>query len=161
MGHQAVMAFKQLLGGINTIDPTISKECINNTPIQHGVRKWQNVYSIYDTPIQPLHYLLRGVQVATCLKQGHGHVTASEWTHYILPNGNYSYPIANQNLYFNIQRDHGKKFPWAMRLWIGRRRDPILGNISKFEWKTVSSSNGLISDASNPKGLGGQRTADH
>ena len=32
---------------------------------------------------------------------------------------------------FEIRRDHRKNFPWAPRLWVGRRWEAILGYISK------------------------------
>ena len=45
---------------------------------------------------------------------------------------------------FNLRRDHQKKFIWASRLWVGRRKEPILGYVSKNYAKNNSGSKGLI-----------------
>ena len=45
---------------------------------------------------------------------------------------------------FNFRRDHQKKISWALRLWVGRRKEPILGYISKIYEKENSGSKGLI-----------------
>ena len=36
-----------------------------------------------------------------------------------------------------------KKFPWALRLWVGRRKEPILGYVPKNYEKNNSGSKGL------------------
>ena len=42
-----------------------------------------------------------------------------------------------------------KNFPWAPRLWAGRRWEPILGYISKCDGKKVLGCNGLRTDLGN------------
>ena len=49
----------------------------------------------------------------------------------LLPNGNHSYCIIK--ISFFKKRDKEKNFLWAPRLWVGRRWEPILGYISKFD----------------------------
>ena len=44
---------------------------------------------------------------------------------------------------FNLRRDHQKKFLWASRLWVGRRKEPILGYVSKNDEKNNSGGKGL------------------
>ena len=39
-----------------------------------------------------------------------------------------------QHFYFNLRRDHRKNFLWVSQLWVGRRKDPILGYVRKL-WK--------------------------
>ena len=41
------------------------------------------------------------------------------------------------------RRDHRKNFLWASRLWFGRRKEPLLGYISKINMKQNSGTNGL------------------
>ena len=48
-----------------------------------------------------------------------------------------------QNFYFKIRRDHQKNFLWASRLWVGRRKEPILGYVPKNDEKKNSGSKGL------------------
>ena len=48
-----------------------------------------------------------------------------------------------QNFDFKIRRDHEKNFLWASRLWVGRRKEPILDYIPKNDEKN-SGSIGLI-----------------
>ena len=42
-----------------------------------------------------------------------------------------------------IRRDHQKNFLWASRLWVGRRKEPILGYVSKNDEKKYSGIKGL------------------
>ena len=58
----------------------------------------------------------------------------------LLPDGNYSYFTNKISL---KKRDHEKNFLWAPRLWGGRRWDPLLGYILKFNGKKVSGGEGL------------------
>ena len=44
---------------------------------------------------------------------------------------------------FNFRRYHQKNFLWASQLWIGRRKEPILGYVLKNDEKKNSGSNGL------------------
>ena len=44
---------------------------------------------------------------------------------------------------FNLRRDHQKNFLWASRLWVGRRKEPILGYVPKNEEKKNSGGEGL------------------
>ena len=48
-----------------------------------------------------------------------------------------------QNFDFNLRRDHQKNFLLASRLWVGRRKEPILGYVPKNYEKNNSGSNGL------------------
>ena len=48
-----------------------------------------------------------------------------------------------QNVDFKIRRDHQKHFLWASRLWVGRRKEPILGYVSKNYERKNSGSKGL------------------
>ena len=36
-----------------------------------------------------------------------------------------------KNFDFNLRRDYQKKFLWASRLWVGRRKEPISGYVPK------------------------------
>ena len=45
---------------------------------------------------------------------------------------------------FNLRREHQKNFLWASRLWVGRRKEPILGYVSKNDEKKNSGGKGLI-----------------
>ena len=45
---------------------------------------------------------------------------------------------------FNFRRDQQKNFLWASRLWVGRRKEPILGYVSKNDEKNNSGGKGLI-----------------
>ena len=49
-----------------------------------------------------------------------------------------------QNLDFKIRRDHQKYFLWGLRLWVGRRKEPILGYVLKNDEKKNSGSKGVI-----------------
>ena len=44
---------------------------------------------------------------------------------------------------FNLRRDHQKNFLWASRLWVGRRKEPILGYVPKNDEKKNSGGKGL------------------
>ena len=44
---------------------------------------------------------------------------------------------------FNLRRDHQKNFLWASRLWVGRRKEPILGYVPKSDEKKNSGGKGL------------------
>ena len=61
-------------------------------------------------------------------------------THYCL-----TATIVTVSSKFRFQKKKGyrKKFLWAPRLWVGRRWEPILGYISKFDGIKVSGINGL------------------
>ena len=48
-----------------------------------------------------------------------------------------------QNFDFKLWKEHGKNFLWALRLWVGRRYEPILGNVSKIYGKNNSGHKGL------------------
>ena len=48
------------------------------------------------------------------------------------------YRTLDQNFDFNLRRDHQKNFLWASRLWVGRRKEPILGNVPKNDEKKNS-----------------------
>ena len=48
-----------------------------------------------------------------------------------------------QNFNFEIRRDHQKNFLWASRLWVGRRKEPILGYVPKNDEKKNSGCKGL------------------
>ena len=37
----------------------------------------------------------------------------------------------HRNLNSILRRDHQKNFQWASRLWVGRRKEPILGYVPK------------------------------
>ena len=45
---------------------------------------------------------------------------------------------------FNFRRDHQKNFLWASRLWVGRRKEPIVGYVPKNDEKKNSGGKGLI-----------------
>ena len=45
---------------------------------------------------------------------------------------------------FNLRRDHQKNFLWASRLWVGRRKEPILGYVPKNDEKKNSGGKGLM-----------------
>ena len=59
----------------------------------------------------------------------------------LLPYGNCNYSLLK--ISFLKKEGIKKNFLWAPRLWVGRRWEPILGYISKFDGKKVSGSNGL------------------
>ena len=44
---------------------------------------------------------------------------------------------------FNLRRNHQKNFLWASRLWVGRRKEPILGYVPKKDEKKNSGGKGL------------------
>ena len=44
---------------------------------------------------------------------------------------------------FNLRRDHQKNLLWASRLWVGRRKEPILGYVPKKDEKNNSGGKGL------------------
>ena len=44
---------------------------------------------------------------------------------------------------FNIRRDYQKKNLWASRLWVGRRKEHILGYVPKNDEKKNSGGKGL------------------
>ena len=44
---------------------------------------------------------------------------------------------------FNFRRDHQKNFLWASRLWVGRRKELILGYVPKNDEKKNSGGKGL------------------
>ena len=50
----------------------------------------------------------------------------------------------HQNFNFILRRDHQKNFLWASRLWVGRRKEPILGYVPKNDEKKNSVHKGLI-----------------
>ena len=56
------------------------------------------------------------------------------------------YDTFSQNFYFNLRRDNNnKKILWASRLWVGRRKEPILAYVPKnYEKKKNSGCKGLI-----------------
>ena len=43
---------------------------------------------------------------------------------------------------FNFRRDYQKKILWASRLWVGRRKEPILGYVPKNDEKRIWSLKG-------------------
>ena len=49
----------------------------------------------------------------------------------------------SKNVDFNSKRDHPKNFLWALRLWVGRREEPILGYVPKNDEKKNSEGKGL------------------
>ena len=51
------------------------------------------------------------------------------------------YSTFDQN--FNLRRDPQKKFLWASRLWVGRRKEPILGYVPKKDEKKNLVHKGL------------------
>ena len=48
-----------------------------------------------------------------------------------------------QNFDFKKRRDHQTNFLWALRLWVGRRKEPILDYVPKNDKKNISGSKGL------------------
>ena len=44
---------------------------------------------------------------------------------------------------FKIRKDNQKNFQWASRLWVGRRKQPILGYVPKNDEKKNSGGKGL------------------
>ena len=50
----------------------------------------------------------------------------------------------NKNFDFNLRRDNHKNFLWASRLWVGRRKDPILGYVLKNYEKKNSGGKGFL-----------------
>ena len=53
------------------------------------------------------------------------------------------YATQCQNFDFNMRRDHQKNFLWASRLWVGGRKELILGYVPKNYERKNSGSNGL------------------
>ena len=47
-----------------------------------------------------------------------------------------------QNFDFKKRRDHQKNFLWATRLWVGRRKEPILDYGPKNEKKRIQAVKG-------------------
>ena len=47
-----------------------------------------------------------------------------------------------QNFDFKIRRDHQKNFLWALRLWVGRRKEPILDYVPKKRQKNIQAVKG-------------------
>ena len=45
--------------------------------------------------------------------------------------------IRHVNFDFKIIRDHQKNFLWASRLWVGRRKEPILDYVPKNDKKRI------------------------
>ena len=41
-----------------------------------------------------------------------------------------------------IRRDHKKNYLWASRLWVGRRKEPILGYVPKTTIKRIQAVKG-------------------
>ena len=52
-------------------------------------------------------------------------------------------PLSAKFFYFNLRRDHQKNFLWASRLWVRRRKEPILCYVPKNYVKNNSCSKGL------------------
>ena len=50
---------------------------------------------------------------------------------------------STQIFYFNLRRDHQKYILWASRLWVGRRKEPILGYVPRNYEKNNSGSEEL------------------
>ena len=48
-----------------------------------------------------------------------------------------------QNFNFKIRKDHQKNFLWESRLWVGRRKEPILGYVPKNDKKKNFVHKGL------------------
>ena len=59
----------------------------------------------------------------------------------LLPNGTICIRIVK--ISFKKNRDHKKNFLWASQLWVGRRKEPILGYVPKNNENENSGSNGL------------------
>ena len=53
------------------------------------------------------------------------------------------YRTFDQNFNFNLRRDHQKIFLWASCLWVGRRKEPILGYVPKNDDKKNLVHKGL------------------
>ena len=53
-------------------------------------------------------------------------------------------PFHHQNFNSILRRDHQKNFLWASRLWVGRRKEPILGYVPKNDEKKNSVHKGLM-----------------
>ena len=49
----------------------------------------------------------------------------------------------DQNFNFNLRRDPQKNFQWVSRLWVGRRKEPILSYATKNDEKKNPGTNGL------------------
>ena len=64
---------------------------------------------------------------------------------FVWPFSSYRVHMASlsKNFDFNLRRDHQKNFLWASRLWVGRRKEPILGYVPKNYEKENSGSKGL------------------
>ena len=54
-----------------------------------------------------------------------------------------------KNFNFEIRRDHQKNFLWASRLWVSRRKEPILSYAPKNNEKKNSGSKGLLKKMKN------------
>ena len=53
-------------------------------------------------------------------------------------------PIAHKSARIDKIFRHQKNFLWASRLWVGRRKKPILGYVSKNYEKKNSGTKGLM-----------------
>ena len=49
----------------------------------------------------------------------------------------------HRNFNSNLRSYHQNKFLWATRLWVGRRREPILGYVPKYDEKNNLVHKGL------------------
>ena len=66
------------------------------------------------------------------LKQGeHGHLLTLQ-----RPGGHIGVPF-ERNFNSILRRDRQKKFPMCASLWVGRRKEPILGFVSKNDEKNL------------------------
>ena len=61
---------------------------------------------------------------------------------FVWPFSSYRVHMASlsKNFDFNLRRDHQKNFLWASRLWVGRRKEPILGYVPKTTKKRKENS---------------------
>ena len=59
------------------------------------------------------------------------------------------YGTFGQNFLFQFIEGSQKKFLWASRLWVGRRKEPISGYVMKNDEKNYSAANGLIKSSLN------------
>ena len=64
----------------------------------------------------------------------------SRLTHYCLTG---TFLPAVPKFWFNLRRDHQKNFLWVSWLWVGRRKEPILGYVPKNYERRNSGSNRL------------------
>ena len=53
------------------------------------------------------------------------------------------YFIVYQHINSILRRDHQKNFLWASCLWVGRRKEPILGYVPKNDEKNNFVNKGL------------------